>query len=170
MFSWCCHWGLQPADAEDLTQALLYQMVAQAKVSRYDPEKGSFRAWLKTLTRHAWYDFAKKQHQKAMAEGGSEVLQRLCEVPARDDLLHRLAEAFDLEMLELAKNRVIERVAPHTWEAFRLSEEEGLSIEQVAEQTNIRPAMVYVARSKVRQMLKEELERLEQEDNQRENE
>ena len=47
---------------------------------------------------------------------------------AREDLAQKLEEAFDLELLEAAKVRVRLRVAPHTWEAFRLMALEGLRL------------------------------------------
>ncbi len=80
---------------------------------------------------------------------------------AREDLAQKLEEAFDLELLEAAKARVRMRVAPHTWEAFRLIAIERLPVAEVASRVRMQVAMVYVAKSKVRKMLQEEIERLE---------
>ena len=82
-------------------------------------------------------------------------------VEARDDLLKKLEEAFDLELLEEAKVRVQLQVAPHTWEAFRLVTLEGVPPAEVAARVHLRVAMVYVAKSKVQKMLQEEIEKLE---------
>ena len=51
---------------------------------------------------------------------------------AREDFIQRLEEAFDYELLEAAKVQVRLRVAPHTWEAFRLVAIEGLPVADVA--------------------------------------
>jgi RNA polymerase sigma-70 factor (ECF subfamily) len=72
-----------------------------------------------------------------------------------------LEEAFDLELLEAAKLRVRLRVAPHTWEAFRLLALEGLPVTEVAARVRLQVAMVYVAKSKVQKMLREEIGKLE---------
>jgi RNA polymerase sigma-70 factor (ECF subfamily) len=48
--SGCCrHWGLQEADAEDVTQDVLLKLAEKRKTFDYYAS-GSFRAWLKTLT------------------------------------------------------------------------------------------------------------------------
>jgi DNA-directed RNA polymerase specialized sigma24 family protein len=57
--------------------------------------------------------------------------------------------------------RVRLRVAPHTWEAFRLVAVEGLPVAEVAAAVQMQVAMVYVAKSKVQKMLQEEIQKLE---------
>jgi RNA polymerase sigma-70 factor (ECF subfamily) len=83
---------------------------------------------------------------------------------ARDDLLARLDEQFDRELLEEATIRVRLRVEPHTWEAFRLTAIEGMSGAAVAEQLRLKVATVFKAKSKVQRMLREEISRLEGDD------
>jgi hypothetical protein len=53
------------------------------------------------------------------------------------------------------------RVAPHTWEAFRLMAIEGLPVAEVAVKVRLQVAMVYVAKSKVQKLLHEEIGKLE---------
>ncbi len=57
--------------------------------------------------------------------------------------------------------RVRERVEPQTWEAFRLTAEEGLSGAEAARRTGLRASHVYVARFRVQEMLREEVEKLD---------
>ena len=95
------------------------------------------------------------------AAGDSHVQELLLTLEAREDLARKLEEAFDLELLEAAKVRVRLRVAPHTWEAFRLSALEGLPVAEVAVRVHLQVAMVYVAKSKVQKMLHEEIGKLE---------
>src|SRR5262249_23086518 len=125
--SWCRHWGLQDADAQDVAQAVLVQLAAKMRSFVYDPSK-SFRAWLKTLAHHAWCDFVSDRKRASTLAPDS-----LHSVPARDDLLARLEEQFDLELLELATARVRQRVTASTWEAFRLTALVGLSGADVAQ-------------------------------------
>jgi RNA polymerase sigma-70 factor (ECF subfamily) len=94
--------------------------------------------------------------------GDSEVHELLLSIEAREDLLRKLEETFDHELLEAAKVRVRLRVAPHTWEAFRLVAFEGLPVAEVAARVQMPVAMVYVARSKVQKMLQEEIQKLEE--------
>jgi RNA polymerase sigma factor (sigma-70 family) len=160
IYRWCRQWNLQDADAEDVTQEILVKLARKLRTFAYDPAR-SFRGWLKTIAHHAWRDFADSRRGQA-ATGDSNVQEMLHTVEAREDLVRKLEEAFDHELLEAAKIQVRLRVAPHTWEAFRLVALEGLPVADVAARVNLQVAMVYVAKSKVQKMLQEEIRKLEE--------
>jgi RNA polymerase sigma factor (sigma-70 family) len=159
IYRWCRQWNLQDADAEDVTQDILVKLTQKLRVFAYDPSR-SFRGWLKTVAHHAWRDFEDSRHARR-AKGDSQVQDLILTLEAREDLAKKLEEAFDLELLEAAKVRVRLRVAPHTWEAFRLMALEGLPVAEVAARVRLQVAMVYVAKSKVQKMLQEEIGKLE---------
>jgi RNA polymerase sigma-70 factor (ECF subfamily) len=160
IYRWCRHWKLQDADAEDLTQDILMKLTQKLRTFSYDPSR-SFRGWLKTVAQHAWSDFNdRRRHTHRTADDG-QVQELILTVEAREHLVQKLEQAFDLELLETATVRVRLRVAPHTWEAFRLMAVEGLPVAEVAARVHLQVAMVYVAKSKVQKMLKEEIGKLE---------
>jgi RNA polymerase sigma-70 factor (ECF subfamily) len=160
IYRWCRQWKLQDADAEDVTQDILLKLARKLREFAYDPSR-SFRGWLKTLTHHAWRDFVDSPRRAHAPAGDGQVWELLQTLEAREDLVQRLQEAFDHELLEAAKVRVRLRVAPHTWEAFRLLVFEGLPVAEVAAKVQMQVAMVYVAKSKVQKLLQEEIQRLE---------
>ena len=90
-------------------------------------------------------------------------MERLAAVEAQEDLACRLAEAFDQEVLKEAAARVRLRVEPRTWDAFHLLAVEGRSGAEAAQQLRMKVATVFVARSKVQRMLREEVSRLDRE-------
>ena len=96
-----------------------------------------------------------------VAAGDSQSWELLRTREAREDLIRKLQEAFDHELLEAAQVRVRLRVAPRTWEAFRLVAFEGVPVAEVAVAVRLQVAMVYVAKSKVQKMLREEIRKLE---------
>jgi RNA polymerase sigma-70 factor (ECF subfamily) len=157
IYRWCCHWGLQDADAQDVTQNVLLKLSTKLPEFTYDPAR-SFRGWLKTLTRHACSDLASGRKETS---GDSAVRDRLQSLEASEDLARRIEEAFDQEVLAAAEVQVRLRVAPHTWEAFRLLAQEGQQAAVVAERVGMQVAMVYVAKSKVLKMLQEEVRKLQ---------
>jgi RNA polymerase sigma-70 factor (ECF subfamily) len=160
IYAWCRHWQLQDSDAQDVTQEVLLELVEKLRRFQYDRSR-SFRAWLKTLVHHAWQDFLDRRGRAGLGSGDSAIRRRLETVEAREDLEQELREAFDREVLDEAMARVQQRVAPHTWEAFRLLTFEGLSGAEVARRVGMQITMVYVAKSKVQKMLREEVDRLE---------
>ncbi len=156
---WCLRWGLQTADAQDVSQAVLMKLAVKFKQFDYDPAR-SFRGWLRTLTRHAWSDFV-AERQKAAAGGGGDAAVVLQTVEARDDLEARLNDAFDLELLEAAADRVQRRVADKSWEVFRQTALAGRPPADVAREFGMSLAAVYKAKSAIQKMLQDELKHLE---------
>jgi RNA polymerase sigma factor (sigma-70 family) len=159
IYRWCRQWKLQDADAEDVSQDILAKLARKLRDFYYDPSR-SFRGWLKTVAHHAWRDFAKGRRGRATS-GDSQALDLIHTLEAREDLVKKLEEAFDLELLDAAKLRVRLRVAPHKWDAFRLVTLEGMPAAEVAATLGMQVAMVYVAKSKVQKMLHEEIRNLE---------
>jgi RNA polymerase sigma-70 factor (ECF subfamily) len=161
ILSWCRTWGLQEADAQDVTQTVLLILAARMRDFAYDPQR-SFRAWLRTVARHAWLAFVRKRERPGRGSGDSEVLERLLSLPARDDLLARLDQAFDRELLDEAAARVRLRVEPRTWEAFVLTAEQGLSGAEASARLGMQASQVYVAKRRVQRLLQEEVRKLEE--------
>jgi RNA polymerase sigma-70 factor (ECF subfamily) len=160
VLGWCQRWGLQEADAQDVTQEVLLKLAAKMGGFVYDPAR-SFRAWLKTVAQHAYSDFLDGRRRPERGSGDSAVLRALHSAAARDDLLSRLEEEFDRELLEEAMARVRLRVEARTWDAFRLLALEGLSGAEAAQRLGMKVATAFVARSKVQKMIQQEVERLE---------
>jgi RNA polymerase sigma factor (sigma-70 family) len=160
VYRWCRRWRLQEADAEDVTQAVLARLSVRMRTFARDPAR-SFRAYLRTLARYAWCDFLEASKQPGVG-GGCDVLELLDTVEAGDDLEQRLSEQFDQELLAEAQTLVRGRVEGHTWEAFRLTVVDGLSGADAAARLGLTVAGVYKAKSRVQQMLQEEVARLDQ--------
>jgi RNA polymerase sigma-70 factor (ECF subfamily) len=157
---WCLQAKLQEADAEDVTQMVLVRLAGRMRTFAYDPSR-SFRGWLRTLTRHAWSDFVAAQKRGVRGTGDSAVAGHLDTLPAREDLVARLEEQFDQEVLDEATARVRLRVDPASWEAFRLLAVEGLSGAEAAGRLGRSVAAVFKAKARVQAMLRDEVARLE---------
>jgi RNA polymerase sigma-70 factor (ECF subfamily) len=154
IYAWCRRWRLPAADAEDVTQEVLVRLVRAMRTFTYDPGR-SFRCWLKTVTQHAWSDY--RDARPADAPAGL-----LDTVEARADLLERLREEFDQELLHQAMERVRWRVEPRTWEAFRLMRVEGLAGADVARRLGMQAATVFVVVGRVQKKIRDEVRLLEQ--------
>jgi RNA polymerase sigma-70 factor (ECF subfamily) len=161
IYTWCRAWGLQEADAQDVTQAVFLNLATRLRNFQYDSNR-CFRAWLKTVAHNCWQDFLMTRRLVGVGMQGKTTHDQLERLEARDDLSNRLLELIDEELLDEAACRVRMRIEPRTWNAFRLLAIEGLSGVQVAAQLGMKVATVFVARSKVQKMLAEEIKRLDQ--------
>src|SRR3954454_5190997 len=115
VFAWCRQWGLQEADAEDVTQNVLADLARQMRTFEYEPS-GRFRSWLRTIAYRAWCDLLESRKGKASASGDSAILTLLHSVESRENFLRQLEAECDRELLEAAMTRVRQRVEPKTWD------------------------------------------------------
>src|SRR5262249_15630863 len=161
IYGWCRGRRLQETDAENVTQDVLTRLVRKLRDFRYDPQRGTFRGWLRTLTGHAWSDYLASRQAAVVGTGDSAVLEQLAAVEARADLVEHLAQAFDLELLEEAQARVQLRVSPRDWQIFQDLAVNGRPGPEVAGGLGMTVAAVLMARSRVQKKLREEIQRLE---------
>jgi len=161
IFGWCRQRGLQEADAQDVTQEVLTKLLQKLRTFAYDPRKGSFRGWLKTVTHHAWSDYLESQQRDAAAGEDNAIRERLDSLEAREDLLTNLAETFDLEVLAEAQARVQLQVSPRDWKIFEALAMDGQPGPVVAKELGMNVSAVLMAKSRVQKKLREQIRRLE---------
>src|ERR1700680_1695997 len=63
--------GLQDADAADLMQEVLRAVAGSAERLHYNPERGTFRGFLYTVTRNKLYNFLDGQRRQVRGSGSS---------------------------------------------------------------------------------------------------
>jgi RNA polymerase sigma factor (sigma-70 family) len=157
--NWCRRWGAQEADALDVTQVVLSKLAVQMRRFAYDPSR-SFRTWLHTVALNAWRDSLDARRPDT-ASGRSETLELLRGLEARDDLVRRLDQQYDLELLEEASRRVRCRVQPRTWSAYELTAVGGVSGAEAAARLGMSIGSVFMAKANVLRMLREEIQELD---------
>jgi RNA polymerase sigma-70 factor, ECF subfamily len=131
--------NLQPADCDDVLQDVLLALTKAMPAFHYDPAKGKFRSYLKTLTLHAIF---KRRHQKAgqvelerieeatRAAGGDDAVEQAWEVEWRSYHLRQAMRTIQAEF-NSADRRAFERYAIGGADARQVAEELGLSVDQV---------------------------------------
>src|SRR5262245_48005377 len=95
IYRWCRQWKLQDADAQDMTQNMLVKISQHLRAFAYDPSL-SFRGWLKTVAHHAWRDFEDSRRRARAAAGDGAGQDLMLTLEAREDMIRKLEEAFDL--------------------------------------------------------------------------
>jgi RNA polymerase sigma-70 factor (ECF subfamily) len=151
---WCRHWF--PCEADDKACDVLYELLFRMMTFEYQRSRGKFRGWLKTLT----HNLMAKVKRDGWPQVNNEDDGPLNLLEAEDDLAARLSRQYDLELLEEAKDRVRDRVEPHTWAAYLATAEERQKPAEVARALGMKVGTVFQAKHSVIEMLKQEIEKL----------
>jgi RNA polymerase sigma-70 factor (ECF subfamily) len=156
--------GLQDADAADVTQDTLRAVASAIERLEYDPDKGSFRAWLFTIARNKLRTHLARENRRAQGAGSTSMLRALEGHTAPDeDARERWDEEYERSLFELAARRIQRSVQDSTWQAFWQSTVEARDPVDVAGALNMTVANVYRAKSRVIAKLKLEVQRLRDE-------
>lgn len=147
--------GLQDADAADLTQEVLRSVAGAVKRLDYDPQRGTFRAWLYTVTRNTLNTFLARRRREAQGSGDTAMQAILENQPAAgEDLTARWQRDYERRVFAWAAERVRAESEETTWQAFRLTALEGKPAAEVAAELGMSVGAVYVAKSRVLARLK----------------
>lgn len=164
VFSWCRRFHLQDSDAADVTQDVLVKLMRSMQNFQYEPGKGRFRGWLKTVTANTVRDMVRSWEGRIRGGGDDntfELLNSLQAPNAIEALAVDIEAQYQRELLERAAATVRPRVRAHTWDAWELTSVNRLPAAKAAQQLNVAIGDVYVARSRVNKMLSEEVKRLQ---------
>jgi RNA polymerase sigma factor (sigma-70 family) len=157
--------GLQDADAADLTQDVLQTVARTSGRLEYDPGRGTFRGWLFTVARNLLHNFLARQRRRLPAEGGSDVLRKLEEVPAPTEDEEALwQQEYARRLFDWAAEQVRGNFQETTWQAFWRTAVNGESPREVATALELSVGAVYVAKSRVLARLRERVQQVIGED------
>ena len=123
--------GLQPADAENLVQEVLFAVAQSVEKWLEREDKGSFRRWLLALARNHAVKLLTKRATRALGRNDSEAQRQISELQAADEISLQVDLEYERAVFQWAAERVQQAVADHTWQAFWLTQVEGLSASEV---------------------------------------
>lgn len=154
IFRHCRSKSLQFADASDVTQEVLIQVVRSIRQFVYEPEKkGRFRDWLWTVTSRQLMRFYGNRHQNQF--------ECLDEDRMSADLCEAADSGWNAELnthlLDIALKRIRSSFESMTWRAFELVWLMQRSPALVAQELGISIEKVYVAKSRVLKRLADEV-------------
>jgi len=163
--------GLGDVEAQEVVQSTFIYLSRQMPNFRYDHERGSFKSWLRVVTRSriSVYRRREKADEKFFREPlpgtGTDDESALEQVPdpaagALDEVWQREWQA---NLMNIALRRVRAKVSSQQLLIFRMATTDGLQLSQVAKKLGVSLAQVYLARHRVGRLLKTEVERLRKE-------
>jgi RNA polymerase sigma-70 factor (ECF subfamily) len=157
--------GLSDADAQDVVQDTMSCVARQMPTFRYDPAKGSFKAWLLTLTRWRIVDRLRKRPpaQKDPPPEASTGTDSLAQIPDPASLLPDAVweKEWETNLYQAALANLRRKVDPQKFQIFDLYVTREWPAEKVAERFQVAIEQVYLAKHRITEMLKAEVQRLE---------
>lgn len=156
---WARQSNLNDNDAADIAQEVFTTVHKRINTFTRERDGGTFRGWLRTITRFKIADLLRSRNRLPQGEGGTDALRRLNEtttpqIVEEDSAVEEAGLA--RRGLELIKPEFTER----TWKAFLATAMENRPAEEVAAELEMSVGAVYIARSRVFKRLREELEGL----------
>jgi RNA polymerase sigma-70 factor (ECF subfamily) len=154
---WCRQWGVDDADADDLCQDVFQGVATGVEAFRRDRAAGTFRGWLRGITRHKLLDHRRRQRQRPIAAGGTDAYLRFLDVPEEDLPALEETEAEVTGLYRRALETVRGDFEEQTWQAFWRTAVGDEAAPDVAAALGMSAAAVRKARSRVLHRLKEEV-------------
>src|SRR5579872_6921836 len=116
VYGYARRYGLQDADAADLTQIVLRAVASAIRRLDYDPQRGTFRGWLFTIVRSKLFSFLSRRQEGCQGTGDSST-QRLLEAqPAPEEDSATWDAEYEQRLFVWATEQVRAQVRETTWQ------------------------------------------------------
>jgi RNA polymerase sigma-70 factor (ECF subfamily) len=146
-------WGLQDADAADLTQEVLGEVMSGIRSFEYRPERGRFRDWLLLITRRRLariVGLKARLPKPGLGSGIPDPVDESSPNPEWD-------EAFNERVLRVALRRIRPHFSSASWRAFERVWMEHRPATEAADELSMSVEAVYMAKSRILKRLEEEV-------------
>jgi RNA polymerase sigma factor (sigma-70 family) len=166
--------GLTDSEAQEVVQETVLTVARKIKSFRYDPAVGSFKGWLLTIVRWRIADqFRKRQRQiqplharRETVTQGTATIERVAD-PGAIDLDIIWQEEWQRTMFTAALARVKRQANARHYQMFDLHAVKQWPVQKVAQALGVRPGQVRLAKHRITALMRQEVARLEQEEENR---
>lgn len=158
---------LTNAEAQDVVQETMLSVAKNMAGFNYDPATGSFKAWLLNMTRWRMLDQIRKrknfQQHDSIHDSHADEMHPFNHL--MDPTSHELEMLWDVEWKEntlaIAMAKVKRQLDPAQFQIFDFNVNKQWSPEKVAILFKVKVEQVYMAKFRVTELLKTEVERIE---------
>ncbi|HKX61148.1 MAG TPA: sigma-70 family RNA polymerase sigma factor [Verrucomicrobiae bacterium] len=161
--------GLEDAAAQDVVQTTFIYLARRMPKFRYDPERGSFKSWLRRVTRSRISVFRRRAEAKEpplpelpLEDDDVPVWESIPD-PAGDRADEIWQREWDDNLLKAALRRISAKVSAQQLMIFELAALGEVPLKQVACKLDVSLMQVYLARHRVGKLFKAEVTRLRKE-------
>jgi len=161
--------GLDDATAQDVVQNTFIYLSRRMPKFCYDPARGSFKAWLRRVTRSRISVFRRRAEAKApplpelaLEDDNGPIWESIPD-PAADALDEIWQREWEDNLLKAALRRISSKVGAQQLMIFELAALGEVPLKQVARKLDVSLMQVYLARHRVGRLFKAEVQRLRRE-------
>ncbi|MGH7942694.1 MAG: RNA polymerase sigma factor [Limisphaerales bacterium] len=156
--------GLKEGEAQDVVQETMLAVAKHMPNFKYDRTLGSFKHWLLNMTRWRVNDQLRRRHKSVLAEDETPTethTGRVNKVPDPASLdLDALWEAeWEKNLFDAAVSKVRRQLDPEKYQIFDLLVNKEWPVQKVADTFGMTTNQVYLAKHRVTELLREEIER-----------
>ena len=156
--------GLSEADAQDIVQETILKIHKSLDLFEYNRKRGTFKGWLRTVTRSRLNDFFKKQQRRPalnhpLEEAAGE-LQNL-EDPEGPEIEKIWDEEWNRNLIQAALSRTKKLSSPKQFQIFKCHYIDEWTVRETCRTLGVNAAQVYMAKQRVGKIFRESVEALE---------
>jgi RNA polymerase sigma-70 factor (ECF subfamily) len=161
--------GLNEAEAHDVVQETMLSVAKHIPNFKYDRTIGSFKHWLLTMTRWRISDqVRRRKNSVAVTDDENATETKTGHVnkvpdPASLDVEALWESEWEKNLLEAAVNKVRRQLDPEKYQIFDLLVNKEWPVQKVADTFGMTVNQVYLAKHRVTELIKGEIDRLKKE-------
>ncbi len=157
--------GLTPVEAEEVVQETIICVAKNIQKFKRDRRLGSFKGWLRNITRWRIADQLEKRTRRGEANGAARRYQPLEDIPAPlDDAAPQdWEQEWQSHLLQAAKQRVKSRVKEEQYQLFDFYVAKEWPVTRICQTLGVSATQVYLAKHRITRLLRKEVRRLEKE-------
>lgn len=157
--------GLSEADAQDIVQETILKVHNSLDRFEYNRKRGTFKGWLRTVTRSRLNDFFKKQQRrpafnKPLVEAADE-LQNL-EDPEGPEIEKIWDEEWNRNLIQAALSRTKKLSSPKQFQIFKCHYIDEWTVRETCRTLGVNAAQVYMAKQRIGKIFREAVETLKE--------
>ena len=151
--------GLNAADADDVCQQVMMQFFKQSKTFKFDPDIARFRTYFGRIVNAKIINYFRRKENKEVL-----VDDVMPDIPVDPEIEAIYMSEWRKTLLIEAQQKLKERVAPETYQAYELYAVQGRPVEKVAAYLDCSVNQVYQAKKRCFAMMREILLAMNEQD------
>ena len=157
--------GLSEADAQDIVQETILKVHNSLDRFEYNRKRGTFKGWLRTVTRSRLNDFFKKQQRRPalnqpLEEAAGELQNP--EDPEGPEIEKIWDEEWNRNLIQAALSRTKKLSSPKQFQIFKCHYIDEWTVRETCRTLGVNAAQVYMAKQRVGKIFREAVETLQE--------